>query len=402
MKIGILTFYNSNNFGANLQGLSTYLFLKKKGHTPIFINYKSPENYRIWQQLHSDEQFMTHLNFVNGIATNQTEFCHDSASVLEVIKKNKIDAVIIGSDAVLQHHPLLSCLKFDTKTLVRKRHYVPELLFPSPFWGCGFADSVPTAMMSVSSQNSPYSYFSRNDKKKMSAFLANIKYITVRDTWTKNMVKTISNQDVEITPDPVFAFNYNAPELVLTKEEVINKYRLPKDYVLICLDRQSLPISELDTLKALYAKIGISCVALKLPTGIKFKHKFDYEISGLLPSNDWFSIIKHSKGYIGCNMHPIVVSLHNAVPCFSIDNWGRTDFFDRKINDGSSKVLDIMRYFGVEKNHRMLEKGTCKVSSQEIFNEMNNFPIQKVAQTAADFYGIYENMMSSILSNLKG
>ena len=41
MKIGILSFYREINFGATLQALSTYKYLEKAGHFPIFINYYS-------------------------------------------------------------------------------------------------------------------------------------------------------------------------------------------------------------------------------------------------------------------------------------------------------------------------------------------------------------------------
>ena len=41
MNIGVLTFYKVANFGANIQGVSTFCYLKKNGHNPIFLNYVS-------------------------------------------------------------------------------------------------------------------------------------------------------------------------------------------------------------------------------------------------------------------------------------------------------------------------------------------------------------------------
>lgn len=400
MRLGILTFFNGFNFGANLQAVSTYLYLKKHGHTPIFINYKSKENYNRWLNLHQNNQFQAHLQFVNRIIKNQTTFCHDSGEIMSVINSEQIDAVIIGSDAVLQHHPFLTRLKFDKIRLVRKSHMVPESLFPSPFWGIGIAERVPTALMSVSSQNSPYHSFSSRSIVKMNKTLVNMRYISVRDNWTKDMVNYITGKNVDVTPDPVFAFNYNAPELILSKDEVKFKYNLPDKYVLVCLGGQTLSVKQLDELKNLYAKEGITCVAFKLPNGICFEHHFDYSIDGLLPSNDWYSIIKHSAGYIGTNMHPIVVSLHNAVPCFSIDNWGRTDFFNRKLHDGSSKVEDIMKCFGVSENHRMEQQGRCDVTANEIFDKMNSFPVDDVKIKSENIYRKYSEMMKSVIESL--
>ena len=41
MKIGVLTFLNVANFGANLQAVSTYNYLKKAGHEVVFLHYLS-------------------------------------------------------------------------------------------------------------------------------------------------------------------------------------------------------------------------------------------------------------------------------------------------------------------------------------------------------------------------
>lgn len=37
MNIGILTYYRVANFGANLQAVSTYYYLKNNGYNPLFI-----------------------------------------------------------------------------------------------------------------------------------------------------------------------------------------------------------------------------------------------------------------------------------------------------------------------------------------------------------------------------
>ena len=39
MKIGILAYHSACNFGATLQLLSTYSYLKNNGHDPLVINW---------------------------------------------------------------------------------------------------------------------------------------------------------------------------------------------------------------------------------------------------------------------------------------------------------------------------------------------------------------------------
>jgi hypothetical protein len=63
------------------------------------------------------------------------------------------------------------------------------------------------------------------------------------------MINCIDNTiAIPITPDPVLAFNYNMKELLPTKDEILNKFALPKDYVAISMFRQSLSQETLDHL----------------------------------------------------------------------------------------------------------------------------------------------------------
>lgn len=400
MKIGIMTFYNWLNFGANLQGVSTYMYLKKHGHDPIFINYKSEKNYSVWKREHNNPQLKVHLAFVNKYVEKQTEFCHTAEQLLDIINRHQIEAIIVGSDAVLQHHPLIPRLRYSKKHLIGITHYLEEQMFPNMFWGIGFADIIPCAMMSVSSQNSEYHYTGYRSRLKMRKALSLFKYISVRDTWTQNMVRFICDRRVPVTPDPVFAFNANAPELVKNREYVLKKYQLPDKYVLICLKSQSLPLCVLDELKELFAKDGLHCVAFPVPTGIMFDHHYNYEINLPLPPDDWYALIKYASAYIGSNMHPIVVSLHNAVPCVSIDNWGRTNFWGKRINDGSSKVEHIMSEFGVADYHKMINGSMCDVKATEIVKLVNSFPMNHVKEHAVVMTERYNQMMNDILKTI--
>lgn len=401
MTIGILTFYREANFGANLQGVSTYMYLKKHGHTPVFIHYRSKEDTRRWEILHNDIQFKAHNEFVNQHIKNQTEICHDIHDLNRIISQWSIEAIIIGSDAVLQHHPFLARIKRGRRKPIHIIHYSEEKMFPNLFWGVGYAHIIPTAMMSVSSQNSEYKYITNATRLKMKNVLSSLKFVSVRDTWTCKMVKKILQRDVPVTPDPVFAFNYNAAELIPSKDEILKKYNLPEKYALISLRTQSLSLDILDELQKFFNIKGVKCVALTMPKGIKFAHHFDYEIQPPLSPNDWYALIKYASAYIGSNMHPIIVSLHNAVPCVSIDNWGRTNFWGRKIRDDSSKVKHIMEEFGVGQCHQVITYKTCNTNAKEIFELIESFPIDKVQEHSNIMYQRYEQMMHDILNSIR-
>lgn len=402
MRIGIITYYRVNNFGANLQAISTYCFLKNNGHEPIFINYLLKEALTsLTEGCRVDPQWQEHIKVVDSIIKNQTFICQTADEVLNAINTFSIDGIIVGSDALLQHHPFITRIKKAKRKIFYIQSITSDRLFPNLFWGCGIADKVPMAMMSVSSQNSEYSLFLRKTKVAMNRTLCNLRYISVRDSWTQKMIYEITGKNVLVTPDPVFAFNQNSSSLIPTKEEILNRFSLPENYALLSLFSQSLRKEVIAELKMKLLELGISLVILPLPTGIKFAHNADIEIQRPLSPLDWYALLKYCRAYIGSNMHPIVTCLHNAVPCFSIDNWGKTDFWGRKKDDGSSKVEHIMSVFGIKQNHRKIECGRCKVSAQEIVDGILSFPQHDVSIKAKSALSQYNNMMQTILTSLR-
>ena len=404
MKIGILTYYRVANFGANLQAVSTYYYLAKHGHHPILINYAPLDTAVKSMGAGESVQAQVHYKFLDSLSLNETSVCRDSHEVMTAINQWGIEAVIVGSDAVVQHHPFLSRIHRGRRKPFWIGKKNPDKSFPNPFWGVGIDLSIPMAMMSVSSQNSQYELFSRKLKERMADALSRMKYISVRDEWTKQMMLSALNgrpQKVHLTPDPVFAFNYNAIELVPSEAEIRKHYKLPPEYILVCLMGQNLEEAQLQEMKERFAAHGKCCVAFTLPIGIKFRHPFDTEVDVPLPPLDWYAIIKYSSGYIGCNMHPIVVSLHNAVPCFSIDHWGTRNFWGHSKDNGSSKVADILGRFGLKDNRAVIENGKCVVSTDLIVDKILNFPQEEVRKFSMKWTETYKVMMDDILCYFK-
>lgn len=400
MKIGVITYYKAMNFGATLQAVSTYCYLKNHGHEPIFINYIRKEAQEVIAKGNGDPQWKVQLDFVNGIIKNQTIICETAEDILQVVKEKHIQGIIVGSDALLQHHPLLSRLHKGRRKPFYVSHVASDRMFPNVFWGCNVADKIPMALMSVSSQNSAYQYFMPWTKKAMCKSLSNMRYISVRDTWTQNMLEAVLHKTVPVTPDPVFAFNQNAESFIPTRASILERFRLPEKYVLLSLFTQVLSKEQITELKDRFECDGIALAVLPMPTGQSYEYDVKYDIKFPLSPIDWYALIKYSQGYVGSNMHPIVVSLHNAVPCFSLDNWGRVNFKGEKVDDGSSKIQHIMEVFGVLENHRMINRGSCDVTMQEIYEGIKNFPKGNVQKKAAFYLQEYNEMMKMIINKL--
>lgn len=409
MKIGVLTFLNVANFGANLQATSTYYYLKNHGHVPVFINYSSwqtdlmnsiSDYKRKLQHRVESLQTFEHAKFVNENIKNQTRHVHSCSQVFDVIKEECIEAVIIGSDAVAQHWPLFSTLKLGKHRPFWIEPLQQERRFPNPFWGVGFSSEIPTAMMSVSSQNSKYHIFSKITLRKLAKQINSMKYISVRDAWTRDLMHAAQpNAEIEVTPDPVFALNYNLGDLIPSEDNIRKKFDLPENYVLIGLRSQVFTYEELEKMNELLKKEGKECIAFNIDGVYAYKHPFNYEIKLPLNPFDWFGLIKYASAYIGSNMHPIVSSLTNGVPCFSIDNWGIVDFWGKKKTSKSSKVYDVLSQYGLTDYWCSIEKGKCNTTVEEIIEKLHNFPIDNVKSISVKRVDVYKNMMERIISS---
>lgn len=403
MKIGILTFANVPNFGAALQALSTVGWLKQHGHEPVIIRWE-PDDFRArFKNMQNQIQPAEHFHFFNEMFP-VTTLCSTDKEVAEVIESEKIEAVIIGSDAVLQAFTWITLTDFPTKTLFRLREATSERRYPNCFWGSFkkyLHHPIPIALMSPSAQNVGFKSLSPRVKLRMKRDLQDMVYVSARDNWTRQMINHVSFGKVKalLTPDPVFAFNHNCEALIPSREEIISKYGLPDKYMLVSFRSVLLDnIEWMDGLKREAEKYGLSCVALPMPEGVLFKHNFDYEIPIPLSPLDWFGLIKYASGYVGENMHPVLVALHNAVPLFCFDNYGIPKFGAIFLDEKSSKIYDILSRFDllanrVGSNRRWWSRPT----PEEVMKKIVNFDCRKCQNLSKERHTEYEKMMHNII-----
>ena len=117
MRIGIIAYNAACNFGANLQLLSTVENVKKNGHEPFVISWMPITLERGYIRTIVPEQRIVHESF-RAKYYNETKLCRTAEDVAKEIKEHKIDAVIIGSDAVAQHHPFFSRILFPSRKII--------------------------------------------------------------------------------------------------------------------------------------------------------------------------------------------------------------------------------------------------------------------------------------------
>jgi hypothetical protein len=405
MKIGILTYHSVANFGANLQALSTVGFFRRKGYDSIIINWVPFDLEEKYKKSVSEVQLTAHRLFCEKHLP-MSEICRTSEDIKDVIIKHGIDRLFIGSDALWNYYPVERRKIFS----FRRFQYVdiPMSLdhdYPNPFWGCigNSLKNIPMDAFSVSSQNMPFSLVKGQLKEDMGKSLLQFTHITVRDEWTKQLVEYFTNDQVspDITPDPVFAFNDNIP-ILKTKEEIIQKFNLPKKYILISFQLSKINITWINLFEKLCSKEGYCCIEFPIPEKL-ISFGLRHQINLPLDPLDWYYIIKYASGYVGERMHPIVVSLHNFVPFYSFDEYGLVKFgiVSRWIPSKedifkSSKTYSILRHAGFLDNYHST-KITKKLPAPNIvFNRLMQFDTKKCDMFAKSQSIKYHEAMNAL------
>jgi hypothetical protein len=408
-KIGIITYHAVCNFGAQLQTISTVGFLKRSGYDPVVLHWYPKDLDEMYQERIPIEQYKIHKEFAEQNMP-LTKLCRTESDLIQVIEENNIDAIILGSDALFKYLPLSERRILNKRKL---RYFYNKVtsdrdLIENPFWGYfipRLKKQIPVVAFSVSSQNSPFHSVNQIEYKELKRLLSQFKYITVRDGWTQKMVHYfLGKVDVPITPDPVFSFNQNTYLKTPTKEELLKKYNIPDNYVLLSFRLDYLNEDYIKHLEIELNANNYTAVVFPMPEGGKaygLSHKIDIPLSPL----NWYYLIKYADGYIGERMHPIIVALHNAVPFFCFDEYGVEKtiipYFWKKYISESSKIYHILSKFDLLDNTISYKKNIKEITPQRVVEELLKFNKKKVDDASGRYQKYYENSMLTLLEYIK-
>lgn len=407
MKIGILTYHCVPNFGAQLQAISTVGYLKRKGYEPIVLHWYPRDLEEMYRKRIPSEQVSMHDRFTKEILP-LSQLCRNEDELISEIERLSLDAILVGSDALFKYIPESRRRVFQRSKLHFKKVDVlsVEDIKENPFF-CDFYDRlkkrIPVCAFSVSSQNCPYHSLNVKEKKTLGKALDNFKEITVRDEWTKGMVQFLTEKNnIKITPDPVFCFNYNVYSQVPSKYSILRKFHLPENYVLLSFSNKFISDEYFNELVQECKRNNIAPVSFPMPEGLR-NNKDTININLPLSPLDWYALIMYSKGYIGERMHPIVASIHNSIPFYSFDEYGT----NKKLLGGlirynlkeSSKTYNILDRANFLDHYYSYRNKLEKPSPADVIKKILLFDKNKCEAFSIRYAKYYEESMDIIMKN---
>ena len=393
MKVGVLTYHRVDNFGANLQALSTVSFFKNRGDEVHVIDWYPKELDTYYVKSVSKTQRKVHAEFVKKHLP-LTPHCETSNDVKKIVDEYKFDLIVIGSDAVFSYIPFLKRIHPSRKTLIGITNVTPDHKLPNPFWA-DFAsgNSKPKiASISASAQYLDIDKCLPWNKQLIKKLLKNFDILTVRDRWTKGIISKFTNKDVVISPDPVFGFNINVKQQV-SREEIQKKYNLPEKYILFSFCNKLFADQWYENLYKQLKSKGYKIINLAMPEGC-IDIPSDRKIDVPLPPMDWYAIIKNSQGYIGQRMHPMIVAFNNIVPFFVFDHYAYKKGAQQL---DSSKIYDILERADILSSYcNVKDINRKELLPADVVNAISTFDKNKVENFIKCYQELYINTMTKI------
>lgn len=407
MKIGILTYHSVPNFGAQLQATSTVGYLRRMGHIPIVLNWYPKDLEEMYSKRVPETQILAHNHYTERVLP-VSSICRTEKELTEIIEREKLDAILIGSDALFKYVPNKNRAYFNKRNLkiVHLKCLSVDNFDGNPFFG-GFISKlttkIPIMAFAVSSQNCPYKRMTQEERIYMKQCMDNFSYISVRDEWTKQMVQSITRRnDVIIAPDPVFSFNQNLYMNIPKKEEILIKYGLQENYILLSFSTWHNTSEYIATIANEVKKRGFQAVAFPMPEKL-FSFGLETKVELPLDPLDWYALILYSKGYIGERMHPIVVCLHNSIPFYCFDEYGiyaRSLWgLRKKYLPNSSKTYLIVKEADLLSNLYSYKSEEKLPDASFVMDKIVYFSKDKCDSFAKRYQSYYEECMQFVLNS---
>jgi hypothetical protein len=396
MRIGILTYHSSYNFGANLQTLATQSALEKCGLEPVVINYQEPDKMSVYRRNTCPDQAKIHEEFLEKYIKLSPLL--SSSREVQDFCKSALDVVLVGSDAVFRLVP-----KYELTRWLRR------ILLGAPMstYG-GITERLPAywldwqagghgerriykASIAASATGTKFYLLKWSLYPELRRAINHFDIMTVRDRWTKLMVSCLSlgRKVPSICPDPVMALprNFEVPE----------SEQPQRDMSKMILVSGRFPQEWLQTLTREARKRGFKVANLPNPDDAFENECFDHVFRLPMSPLSWYSLLASSAGFIGVRFHALVSCLGNCRPVVAVDPRKRHDLCFKL----RSRVADLCRRAGVLDRY-FTEKQIVRIAPAEVLDTLfEPRSLKKAAQYSEHAQKAFAETITSVLEGAK-
>ncbi|TCO06903.1 polysaccharide pyruvyl transferase family protein [Natronoflexus pectinivorans] len=352
MKIGILTYHRSHNYGALLQAYALKTFLNNTGFKEVeFVDY-FPEYHR---KMYANEKAIPFKNYnLKGKIAYPLYYFKDFLTLYilkeirrynfnRFIKKHLIkntskyeekeyDVVIYGSDQIWRKQKKESCPGFNDvyfgNESVKAKHRI--------------AFSASMGIIDLSGSDKNYLVQSMNK----------FDYISVREKDLQTLLEELTNKDIKHTLDPVFLLPKKRWQDLITKRPISN------NYILLYNLQNNQECN--DIAQFIHNKTGFEIIEI---IGTINKKNYPKNIKALAGPQEFINWIWHSQYVVTSSFHGVALSIlfkkqfytylkSNSERVTSLLN--SIELMDRYITD--SGTIDLSESIKYNDNIMLLEK----------------------------------------------
>ncbi len=379
-KIGILTYFWSNNPGTFLQAYSTCEAIRNRFPNDqvelvdlrYFRSYFLPRSLRTHLTVGTFIRDLKRYSIYKEVQKNYLEtsseriVTQDNKRAWEFIEKQRYDLIVVGSDTVLQFLPFH--FRGDS---------VPPYWLP-PEICC------KKAMCAASVRALTIEQLSPNQQKTCIESVNSFDLIGVRDDATYALARNLGLKDeskLHMVPDPTFSYDidYTFVETLMRKKNL----DFSKPIVALHLPRILKPATELI---AYYKSKGFQVISLCVA-------KCEIPCLTDISPFEWAGIFKYCRLVITYRFHDTLFSLKNLTPVISLA-WNRKYITDR----GHSKYYSLLKQFGLHSTNLVNSVGLDDASKIiEIADKaMRNFDERVVECVLEQLRGQYNTFVDKI------
>ena len=320
MKIGILTHYDVNNQGAQLQLYAMYKTLESIGHSPIVLNYR--KNYDFLPELEKRNQInITSIPYIlkNFLLKKGLGLTWHNVKKYIINKKYReqifnygsycntpVDAAIVGADEVFSLEMGVNMMMFGHG--VNTDHMIAYA--PS----CGQTDLDRIRQFHC--------------KELIAGGLKRFSALSARDTRTQQIIAELTGREVDFVCDPVLLYRFPLEEYSYPKGTPKRDYMVIYSY-----DARFIDSDEIAAVKE-YAKKN-NLITVSPGT----YHKW-CDVNIACNALEWLKCIQGAKVVVTDTFHGTISA--------AITNRPMAIYYSQSVN--SSKMLDLVRRLGLENN----------------------------------------------------